>query len=229
MPDQNSHPSMGGENAEDYIIPRGLPASRVKIFKAVLEAHRRRQIENLRTTNSVYFDFLMLRFGLYPDQPRMYRTLEEIATILGQKHSLRRLEQIEQEALLALDIHESDAPAPKKLQHRKKENPWFSPKFFSLAVRVVSAYYQLADGEIVGIRGKNRRLLLPRQVLIYLLYEDYGWIFSEIGKMFGHKDHTSALNAHKRVIEKMHRDQKILEDLAIIRAKLQEELKKLNP
>lgn len=65
---------------------------------------------------------------------------------------------------------------------------------------IVRAYYRLGAAELDG-PCRARRLSWPRFVAMALIRELLGKSYPEIGRLFGGRDHTSAMHAVSRVDE----------------------------
>ncbi|MBU2102661.1 MAG: chromosomal replication initiator protein DnaA [Candidatus Omnitrophota bacterium] len=86
----------------------------------------------------------------------------------------------------------------------------------------VGGYFGLSKEELK--KGKrNKNLVLPRQVAMYLIRELTELSFPEIGVFFGAKHHTTILYAHKKVTENLPKDEK----LKLIVHSLAQEIKNL--
>ena len=72
----------------------------------------------------------------------------------------------------------------------------------------VCEYFKISKKEIkMGKRNKN--LVLPRQISMYLIRELTNLSLPEIGSFLGAKHHTTILYAHKKVKETLGKDEKI--------------------
>lgn len=90
--------------------------------------------------------------------------------------------------------------------------------------RVVSAYYEI---ELLHMESTRRewQWSRPRQVAIFLACHHTGHSLSNIGRMFGGRDHTTVLHARKAVEARMIEDKNLAADVAAIRALLAESRK----
>ncbi|MCL1891175.1 MAG: chromosomal replication initiator protein DnaA [Coriobacteriia bacterium] len=71
--------------------------------------------------------------------------------------------------------------------------------------RVVENHYGISHADMVGSR-RSKNISFPRQVAMYLSRRLTTKSFPEIGKMFGGKDHTSVLYAHRNIEQKIMKD-----------------------
>jgi chromosomal replication initiator protein len=77
--------------------------------------------------------------------------------------------------------------------------------------KTVAEYYKI---RIADLSSKNRRqsITRPRQMAMYLARELTSHSYPEIGDAFGGRDHTTVINACKRIAELKESDSKVAED-----------------
>lgn len=72
----------------------------------------------------------------------------------------------------------------------------------------VASYFNVPKAELkMGKRNKN--IILPRQVAMYLLRELTDWSFPEISDFFGAKHHTTILYAYKKMCSEIKQKEKV--------------------
>jgi chromosomal replication initiator protein len=76
-------------------------------------------------------------------------------------------------------------------------------------------YYNIRMEELIG-KCRDSKLVIPRQVAMYIIKELLGTSFPNIGKAFGGRDHTTVMHACRK-IEKMKREPSIKNDIQNIR------------
>lgn len=79
-------------------------------------------------------------------------------------------------------------------------------------------YYGIKLEEMLG-KCRDARLVLPRQVAMYLSKELLGASFPAIGKAFGGRDHTTVMHAHRK-ITRMKKSSPIRNDLDSLKSLL---------
>jgi chromosomal replication initiator protein len=86
-------------------------------------------------------------------------------------------------------------------------------------LRAVANHYHVKQA---AIRGQQRvaQLVKARHVAMYLFKEDLNLPFTEIGKWFSNRDHTSALHAYRKIIEQMNQDELLQRDVSALRMSL---------
>ena len=72
-------------------------------------------------------------------------------------------------------------------------------------VRRVSDYYRVEPRQLKSAR-RQRRLMLPRQISMYLARQLTPLSLQQIGACFGGRDHSTVLYAYRKVEEAMQRD-----------------------
>jgi hypothetical protein len=84
---------------------------------------------------------------------------------------------------------------------------------------LVAAYYQIPVREMTSDR-RHREIARPRQIAMYLAYENTPKSLPEIGSRFGGKDHTTVIYAIKTVQRLMLEDAEIEADVKALRERL---------
>ena len=85
--------------------------------------------------------------------------------------------------------------------------------------KMVSDYFKV---KIVDLKSPRRQksLVIPRQIAMYLSKKYTGSSFPEIGDKCGGKDHTTVMHAVKKVTSILLSDQKLKEDIGILEKRL---------
>jgi len=84
---------------------------------------------------------------------------------------------------------------------------------------LVAAYYKIPVREMISER-RHREVAWPRQVAMYLAYENTPKSLPDIGQRFGGRDHTTVIHALKKVQERMLEDAEIEADVKALRERL---------
>ncbi len=87
----------------------------------------------------------------------------------------------------------------------------------------VCKQFDVRQEELVG-RRRDRRVVRPRQVAMYLCRELTGKTLMEIGQAFGKKDHTTVLHSCSKVEKEMAKDSVVEENVEKLRIQLREKL-----
>ena len=91
-----------------------------------------------------------------------------------------------------------------------------SPKHL---IGMVCRYFEVPEADIFG-KSRKRELVIPRQIIMYLLREDGRVSYPSIGQEIGQRDHTTAMHAHEKIKEAIETDERIRRDVLTIRQQL---------
>lgn len=86
-------------------------------------------------------------------------------------------------------------------------------------VQLVSEYFQVEISDIVG-SCRKKELVVPRQIVMYLMREELSASFPNIGDELGGRDHTTAMHAYAKIKNCIIDDDKIRQDITLLRQKL---------
>jgi chromosomal replication initiator protein len=82
--------------------------------------------------------------------------------------------------------------------------------------QIVCEYYGTDFADIFGQR-RQRELVKPRQVLMYLMKNELGMTFPTIGREIGGRDHTTAMHAVEKIEKEMKKSDELLQELTQIK------------
>ena len=94
------------------------------------------------------------------------------------------------------------------------------PVTVELIQETVAEYYNIALEEMKG-RRRDKHIVFPRQVAMFIIREETASSLPAIGTAFGGKDHTTVLHACEKITELAKEDQRLQHDLRQIRERLQ--------
>lgn len=88
--------------------------------------------------------------------------------------------------------------------------------------QVVAGVAQFFDVQIDDLLGGSRKkeLVEPRQLAMYLLREELHSSFPSIGHELGDRDHTTAMHACEKITRQLEHDEKLKQDLLLIKQRL---------
>ncbi len=88
--------------------------------------------------------------------------------------------------------------------------------------QIIGAVCQYYDVKVTDVMGQSRRqeLVRPRQLIMYLMREEINASFPTIGEELGGRDHSTAMHAVEKVTKQYKEDQKMQQDVKLIRQKL---------
>ena len=94
-----------------------------------------------------------------------------------------------------------------------------APVSIDLIQETVAAYYNISVDEMKGKR-RDKHIVFPRQVAMYVIREETESSLPVIGAAFGGRDHTTALHAIEKITELVREDARLQGDLRQIRTRL---------
>lgn len=86
-------------------------------------------------------------------------------------------------------------------------------------IETVSVYYNVSIDEICGKR-RNKEIVRPRQIAMYLLRKENNMSFPSIGTHFGGRDHTTAMHACDKIEKLLERDDELTQEINFLRERL---------
>ncbi len=86
-------------------------------------------------------------------------------------------------------------------------------------VKIVSGFYNL-DEESIYKKSRKKEVVRPRQVIMYLLREDYSLPYPAIGEKLGGRDHTTVIHSYEKVCEDLKTDHQLEQEIHQIRGML---------
>lgn len=88
-----------------------------------------------------------------------------------------------------------------------------------LIIKEVNRYFGVSVEDLLG-RQRTKEMVIPRQIVMYLLRHERNMSFPEIGKVMGGKDHSTIMHGCKKIEADISQNPKIKEDLSIIKNKI---------
>ncbi|HEY8677816.1 MAG TPA: chromosomal replication initiator protein DnaA [Candidatus Dormibacteraeota bacterium] len=82
--------------------------------------------------------------------------------------------------------------------------------------RAVAAFYHISLEEMRGKR-RDKHIVFPRQVAMFLIREETASSLPAIGQAFGGRDHTTVLHSYEKISTESREDQRLQSDLRKIR------------
>lgn len=84
-------------------------------------------------------------------------------------------------------------------------------------VKVVSDFYNI-DEESIFNKTRRKEVVRPRQVLMYILREDFNISFPSIGEKLGGRDHTTVIHSYEKVKEEVKSDVVLSQEINQLRS-----------
>src|ERR1051326_3591735 len=67
-------------------------------------------------------------------------------------------------------------------------------------VRCVADYYHIPEADLRG-KQRDRRVVLPRHIAMFLMHQETDASSTDIGKELGGRDHTTAIHGYEKIAE----------------------------
>jgi chromosomal replication initiator protein len=93
------------------------------------------------------------------------------------------------------------------------------PYTVDTVLSVIAQQFGLSVADLLG--GKRQKeLVYPRHLAMYVLREELGLSFPDIGREMGGKDHTTAMHGHHKIARERDTEPKVARDFATIKQQL---------
>jgi len=86
-------------------------------------------------------------------------------------------------------------------------------------VKVVSEFYNIEEESIYN-KTRRKEVVRPRQVVMYILREDFSISFPSIGEKLGGRDHTTVIHSYEKMKEEIKTDSLLLQEVTQLRSML---------
>lgn len=84
-------------------------------------------------------------------------------------------------------------------------------------IKLISDFYNI-DEESVYNKNRKKEVVRPRQIIMYILREDYNISFPSIGEKMGGRDHTTVIHSCDKIKEEMRTNPLLVDEISQIRA-----------
>jgi chromosomal replication initiator protein len=88
--------------------------------------------------------------------------------------------------------------------------------------QAVAEYYHISMDDMCG-KQRDKHIVMPRQVAMYLMRQETQASLMEIGAMFGGRDHSTVLHACEKIDHAISLDPSLRREIVAIREQLQRE------
>jgi len=83
-------------------------------------------------------------------------------------------------------------------------------------VKIISDFYNIKE-ESIYEKTRHKEIIKPRQVIMYILREDFNISYPSIGQKLGGRDHTTVIHSCEKIKNDLKDDQVLLEEISQIR------------
>lgn len=80
-------------------------------------------------------------------------------------------------------------------------------------------FYSLSKEDILS-KNREKKVSLPRQVIMFLMREELKMSYPAIGEELGGRDHTTAMHAHEKIIHEIEADLKLKQEIEMLRQRM---------
>ncbi len=84
---------------------------------------------------------------------------------------------------------------------------------------VVAKFYNITQADIIG-QKRNKEIVLPRQVSIYLMRKELNLSYPKIGSLLGGRDHTTIMHGNEKMETAIKQDEELLAGISKIKETL---------
>ena len=86
-------------------------------------------------------------------------------------------------------------------------------------ITTVAGFFEISVNDLLG-SSRKKELVVPRQIAMYLMREEAKSSYPTIGQELGGRDHTTAMHAYEKIRKAAEEDDKIRQDITLIRQRL---------
>ena len=86
-------------------------------------------------------------------------------------------------------------------------------------IQLVAEFYDMKEKDIVAL-SRKKEIVRARQIAMYLLREELKSSYPLIGKLFGGKDHTTAIYACEKIAKELQESEIFLDELNLIKQRI---------
>lgn len=83
-------------------------------------------------------------------------------------------------------------------------------------VKIISDFYNIEE-ESIYEKTRRKEIIKPRQVIMYILREDFNISYPAIGQKLGGRDHTTVIHSCEKIKEGVKEDQSLMQEINQIR------------
>ncbi len=86
-------------------------------------------------------------------------------------------------------------------------------------IKTISDFYGIEENQIYE-KGRKKEIIKPRQVIMYILREDFDISFPSIGEKVGNRDHSTVIHSYEKIKNDIKTDPELTEEINQIRSML---------
>ena len=86
-------------------------------------------------------------------------------------------------------------------------------------INTVADYFDIKQSDLIG-SCRKKELVIPRQIVMYIMREELDSSYPNIGQELGGRDHTTAMHAVKKITKEVTNNEKLKQDINFILQKI---------
>ena len=86
-------------------------------------------------------------------------------------------------------------------------------------INTVSDYFDITQEDLTG-NCRKKELVVPRQIVMFLMREEMKSSYPSIGQELGGRDHTTAMHAYTKISKELEENEKLQEDVNLVKQRL---------
>ena len=83
-------------------------------------------------------------------------------------------------------------------------------------VKIIADFYNIKE-ESIYEKTRHKEVIKPRQVIMYLLREDFNISYPYIGQKLGGRDHTTVIHSCEKMKNDIKEDQSLIDEIEQLR------------
>ncbi len=86
-------------------------------------------------------------------------------------------------------------------------------------ISIVADYYNVTVDQMLG-KARNKEVMVPRQISMYLIKNELGHSYERIGAGFGGRNHTTVMHSCNKTIKMLHKNLRLIRDINSIKKEM---------
>jgi chromosomal replication initiator protein len=86
-------------------------------------------------------------------------------------------------------------------------------------IKIISSFYDVSEDSIYE-KSRRKEVVKPRQIIMYILREDFGISYPTIGQKLGGRDHTTVIHSCEKIKNEINEDSNLVKEIEQIRSML---------
>ncbi len=138
------------------------------------------------------------------------------------QQNIRELEGALTKVIASYELHGGEislAAVKQLLAGEAQQRSRFKPLTPKALLDKVAAYYDLTTADLCGLK-RDKEIVLPRQVAMYLMRHDLNMSYPKVAASVGGRDHTTAMHSVVKIDKSLESDEVLRADVQSLRTQL---------